>query len=272
MKTLKLSALLIVAAVAMGSVSSCKKLVTPKKLDGTWTLSSGEMDSENTTTYKPTGTTTTTSMSQTIDGSTVTTVTTYMGTSTTTTSTMTQEYTFDKSTNEYTSTSVETDDEYSAYNNYVYQKDASGNYNGIYVYQVIAREATTEASGLYTITGDAGEEIEKNSQIVFQQDMEESTYTNTYTYYTDETMATTLAANTLYTYDYNTSTYVLVTATETGTTTSNGMSMYNLVWTISDLSKDEMTVEYTEDSDYDDSNSDYSYSSSTTGSMTLTKE
>jgi len=135
----------------------------------------------------------------------------------------------------------------------------------------VARVSTTETSGIYTLTGDAGDNLDKNSQIVFQQDMQKETYSDTYTYMSG---SSTISAASKYTYEWDGSnySYILLPTAESGTQTNNGASSYAELWTVTELKKGEMQVVVMDEYESSDSSSDYSSSSSSEYNWTITQQ
>ncbi|MDQ3190141.1 MAG: hypothetical protein M3Q58_00955 [Bacteroidota bacterium] len=178
MKTLKNSILAITAIALIATATSCKKTVTPKKLDGEWKMTSGKVvdtyvDNDaniyvETTTYS---------------GETRSTVETENGipeaAEPATPYTMT--ISFDKKAGTYEQVVVST---YSYTDNIdTYKKDANGmETDQLNVDQKTVRVSTTTEKGVFTITGGTGE-IEKNSQFVLRANDSESNVTYTYTYF-----------------------------------------------------------------------------------------
>jgi hypothetical protein len=258
--TIKLAAVLIAAA---GVFSSCNKIVTPKKLDGDWSVTSGT--STSSTTYTSGSTSTTYTSNSTFNGSTLSQSTTEGGITTTVSSSMSIDYSFDRKTGEYTSVVTVTDPEYSE-NTYQVYDDVLGNYA---VYMIVERRtsrvSTTTEEGFYTITGDAGDELEKNSQITFQERSSTETYTDSYSYFQVGT-TTAMSVSGKYYYDWNTLSYMPFTGKETVT----GENSYAMIWNVTDLNKDEMNIEFSDIYNYSDGSSS-STSSSETSSWTLTQ-
>lgn len=233
-------------------------------------MSSGTIESSTSQTVN--NTTTSYSSSSTFDGSVMTTNTTSSGTTTTSTSELTIEYSFNRETGEYSSVQVENDPEHSYWNYIQVFDDASGNYdynNVMYVDRREARESTTEVSGFFTITGDAGDEIEKNSQVVFQERMRTLTYTDTYTYFVSGTETPATVSGKYY-YSYDQGAYVPFETSNTATETNEGESAEAMVWNVVDLNKDELMVEYTNSSSQTSSYYESSYTTTSEVSWTLT--
>lgn len=263
-KLFTLSALLVAGSIL---VTSCNRTVTPRKLDGDWTVVSGERSTTTSDTYD--GVTYTSSTNSTYNGSTWTVTETESGETETYTVTETIDYSFDRSTGEYMSTSVMTDPEYSEWTYIQVYDDADGNWSELtYVDRNTSRTSTTDIEGLFTITGDAGDEIEPNSQVVFQERTRTETYTDTYTY-TDSENGTSASVAGKYWYDWSEGDYVPFPTSETGTETITMESTEAMVWNISELGGGEMMVEYTNNYSSSESGSSYMYTYTSSGSMTL---
>jgi hypothetical protein len=277
MKTIKKTVFALALIVAAGAaLTSCKKIVSGKKLDGAWSVTSGTISNE----YKTDDYTS--KSTSTFDGSEMetTTTTSYTGYPTTTvinSSEITIDYTFDKKTGEYTMTTVSTSEYEDGYGSY-YEYDAN-TYSYIYTgnYERTNNGTSTETEeGLFTITGNAGDDIEANSQVVFQRRSGSETYTATYTYKDDFTNA---AVNTATFYEY-----VYVPATDTleykklqtsaqGSRSFTGAESDSPVWTVTELKKGEMMVESIDMTDYSDNDdSDNDYTSESTINWTLTQK
>jgi len=264
--------LLAIVSIASASallVSCSMGVVSSSKLDGSWKVTAGDIT--NSSSYTSGSVTTTSSSSSTYNGTELSTSNTNGNVTTTVTEMLTIDLTFDKKTNEYTRTSVSTNPEYSNYTTYYYEKVGAD-----YVYTgsletMIERVSTTNESGLYTITGNAGDDIEKNSQIVFQQDMYSETYSDSYMYMSG---TTEVSASGKYTYEWDGSaySYIALPTSETGTVTNNGTSTTAEIWTVTELKKGEMQVNYKNVNEYSDSSSDNSSTSSSEYNWTLTQE
>lgn len=268
-KKITIAKLAAVAVVAATLITSCNKTVTPRKLDGEWDVTAGS--SSSSTSYTNDGVTTTYSSSMSYDGSVESHSQTSGGVTVTTEVEITRAYTFDKKSGEYTSNIVSTDEEYSTSTYQVYD-DAEGNYDWMnikYVDQVTSRTSTEDASGFFTITGDAGDEIEKNSQIVFQERSRTETYDDTYTYYNSGT-ETAASVSGKYMYDWNTGNYIPFPTSKSGSEIYSGEQSEATIWNITELKGGEMTVEYIYENNYEDTEDDYKTSSTTEGSWTLT--
>lgn len=268
--------LLLVAAIATSAAAlvSCNKgVVSAGKLDGAWTVTSGSIETETTTTWDDDSETTT--MSYDFDGTTV--EYTYDDGDETETGemTMSMEFTFDKKTGAYTKSESTTDLEGSEYTTTYYETNDCDWFSGTGTLDVAVSTTTnTESSGIYTLTGDAGDDLEKNSQIVFQQDMWTSTTINTYTY--DITSGDATDATDVYNYTWNSTTGAyecVLFETETESTyTSDGFDGEAEIWTITELKKGEMTVMYSTMSNESDPDNDWSEESTTDYNWTLTQD
>ncbi|GAB4375243.1 MAG: hypothetical protein Kow0075_01480 [Salibacteraceae bacterium] len=276
-KLTKTAAILAMAAIGF---TSCKKTVTGKKLDGEWDVVSGLIESEYS--YQSGNSTYTTTTTQEFDGSELetTTVTNYNGTTSTTITTdqMSISYTFDRKAGTYVMTRIANEEYIDDYGSY-YTYDANTNsyqYTGYYE-RTVMRTSTTTESGFFTITGDAGEEIEKYSQIVFQPNMMVVDYTDEYSY-EDASTGATLSPNSTYeqgAYNPNTGEYAYnkVPASASGTESYEGRSYLGTIWNVTELDKDMMMVEYTDDTIYENSeDDDANYTQTTHASWTLNRK
>ena len=85
--------------------------------------------------------------------------------------TISREYTFNRETGEYTLMEVSTSEDEENFGQSYYTFDANLQtyvYGGTYI-RMIERTETYNESGLFTISGEAGETIEANTQIVLQR-------------------------------------------------------------------------------------------------------
>lgn len=260
-------------AVSGAFLTSCNKTVTPGKIDGDWDVTSGSTDESFVQEdYSRT-------VTSTFNGSTVTsTITVKDGNDTDTdgsTANMTISYTFDKKTGEYSSSRVETSEDVDSYGFYYVYNDTTDSYEYEGSFErVAARTSTINESGLFTISGDAGDEIEKNSQVVFQMMSMTDNYTEVYTYF-DETTGDELNRTEIREAVYNPVTfetdYVRPDADSEGQESITGSSANSIVWNVVELEKDVMTVEWTDEVNYvDGTENDNNYTSTTTTSWTLT--
>jgi hypothetical protein len=257
-------------------LTSCNKTVTTGKIDGEWDVTSGTVNSS----YEDDDYTSTSSSN--FNGSVMTTTTTTKyngGTDTDTESSdVTMSYTFDKKTGEYTMTRVANEtyvDNYSSYYEYDSNLDEYV-YKG-YFERTVDRTSTTTETGLFTISGDAGDDIEKNSQVVFHVMSTSVTYSDAYTY-NDSSTDDVLDRDETYiqgTYNPNTGEYSYdkVDKSAAGTETYSGSSTESPVWNVTELKGGEMTVEGSDKTVYTDSeDDDAAYTSETTVTWTLTKK
>lgn len=273
MNTFKKTVLMCTSvAVSALLLHSCNKTVTPKKLDGEWDVTSGTIATSSS--YTVDGTTTTTTTNSTFNGSTLSTTYTQGNLTTTVTSQMSINLTFDKKSGEYTRVTTMTDPEYQTTTGTYYEKDANGNYipSGGYE-RTTKRVSTTTETGLFTISGNAGDEIEKNSQIVFQVNKEVENYSDTYTYVVDGT-DTDLDPAGKYEAVWGSSgiSYVALETADSGTETETGSDPYSEVWNVTELKKGEMDVEYTNSTQYSSSEDDNTSSYSSVHNYTLTQK
>jgi hypothetical protein len=258
--------------------TSCNKTVTPRKLDGDWKVTSGSetysyeddnQETETTSTYN--GTVMTTTGETDITGG---------GTFDIDQETnVTYDYLFNRETGEYTMTSVSSSTEEDAFaGGSYYEFDANLQdyvYAGTYI-RTVERTSTSTETGYFTVTGDAGEDIEANSQIVFQMTSGTNDFTEVYSY-KDADNNDQLSLSTTYVQEYNPNTqtfvYTKIDDEDSGSTTTSGSSASAPVWTVTELSGGEMMVEWTSETNFvDTEDSDNNYSIKTTTMWTLTEE
>ena len=260
-------------AVSGAFLTSCNKTVTSGKVDGDWDVTSGSMnESWSQDDYSETTTST-------FNGSKVTSTTTIKDGNDTDTDGATTDlkisYTFDKKTGDYSTSRVETSNDIDMYGTYYVFNDTTDEYEWEGTYERVAnRISTITESGLFTVTGDAGDDIEKNSQIVFQMMSMSENFTEEYTYY-DEESGDELNRSDIYEAEFNPNTfetdYNRPDGSDEGSESISGSSSSSLVWNVTELDKDVMTVEWSDDVNYVDGNdNDNNYQSSSTGSWTLT--
>jgi len=260
-------------AVSGAFLTSCNKTVTSGKVDGNWDVTSGAMnESWSTEDYSET-------TSSTFNGSTVSSTTTIKdGNDTDTdgsTTNMTISYTFDKKTGDYTTTRVQTTNEIDMYATYYVYNDSSDTYDYEGTFErVSARTSTITEAGLFTVTGDAGDDIEKNSQIVFHMMSMDEDFNEEYSYF-DETSGDELYRVDIYEAEYNFNTgetdYNRPESSDEGAESITGSSSSSLIWTVTELDKETMTVEWSDETNYvDEKENDNNYQSSSSGSWTLT--
>ncbi|MDB0011256.1 hypothetical protein N9E20_00455 [Crocinitomicaceae bacterium] len=238
---LKISGIALVAVIAL---TSCSKKVSSRKLDGDWTVSSGEgsfVDKEN-------GISLTTSIS--FDGSKVTTVD-YLGEIDTEDQTMS--YSFDKKEGTYTQTITNTSYDTNTVSYYSYDLDE-------YYYEgelerTRIRKETVVISGTFTLTGGTGD-IKKNSQIVLAETSRTTTTNNSYKYFDGITQVSNYIGLYVESSDWFSSEYDAMTSSSSETTTETGTSMYAEILNVESSKKDELIIN-TEES-YSEDNSGYS--------------
>lgn len=256
---------LIAGALTLGS---CNRTVTNGKLDGSWSVTSGSSNTTNTWTQG--SSTTTTETSETFDGTTLSSTTTQNGITSTVESAMTIDVTFNKKSGEYDMRTVLTDPEYDVNYNSYYEKDANGNYQYVGYYErTTNRVSTTTQTGFFTVTGNAGDEIEKNSQIVFQERSSVTDFTDSYTYVIS---GTSTAVTTTGYYYYDGLEYIPLPTGESGTSTDTGVMSAGNIWNVTELKKDMMSVEYSDESITTNSASDWSSTFNQSTSWELTQE
>ena len=258
--------------------TSCNKTVTPRKLDGDWKVTSGSgtysyeddnQETETTSTYNGTVMTTTGE----------TDLTGYGTFDIDQEINVTLDYSFNRETGEYTVTEVSSSTEEDAFTGgSYYEFDANLQeyvFAGTYI-RTVERTSTSTETGYFTVTGDAGEDIEANSQIVFQMTSGTNDLTEVYSY-KDTTDNSQLSLSTTYVQEYNPITgafvYSKIEDEDSGSTSTSGSYDYSQIWTVTELSGGEMMVEWTSEENFvDTEDSDNNYSSKTTNMWTLTEE
>ena len=186
---MKKNILKITSALVLGvfALTSCKT-VSPRKLDGDWTITSGSG-----------------SMTDTEDGVTNSSTLSYNGSVMTSTqdgevnsNDVTIAYTFDKKAGTYSQTTTST---YSNKSNVdYYSLTAATLYTPAYytstgsLFKKTVTVSTSIEKGTFTITGGTGD-IEKNSQIVFLPTSSSEASTSTFSYFNDQNVAVTDLAN-----------------------------------------------------------------------------
>lgn len=267
MKKFRLLAATLISASMLASCS--KGVVSTKKLDGEWEVTSGTIT--NTSTYEDGSSVTTV---EEFDGTKSKVTTTYKdedgSTSTTTENDMSISFTFDKKTGDYTMSRVSTVFDESYEGSY-YTVEGGDVDNAEYGGSMVAakkRKGTYSESGLYTLTGDAGD-IEPNSQIIFQPAKTSEDFETEITYM-DEESGEVLNPSTTYiqewsnsgTYDYD-----KVQTAEEGTESSvkDGVTW---LWNVIELKKGEMEVEYTNSNSFTDEDGTSKYETTYTWNLT----
>ena len=260
--------------------TSCNKTVTPRKLDGDWKVTSGSgtysyeddfEETETTSTYN--GTVMTITGETDITG--VGTLDIDQETN------VTYDYSFNRETGEYTMTSVSSSTEEDAFTGgsyYEFDANLQEYVNaGTYI-RTVERTSTSTETGYFTVTGDAGEDIEANSQIVFQKTSVSEDFKEVYSY-KDADNNDQLSLSTTYVQEYNPITgavvYTKIEDEDSGSTSASGSTANPLIWTVTELSwlGGEMMVEWTSEANFvDTEDSDNNYSSKTTNMWTLTEE
>lgn len=267
MNTMKRTVILSMAVLFSAAIlQSCGKTVSAKKLDGEWDVTEGTIKTASS--YTIDDETYSSSSTSTFDGTTLkTTVPDEDGGSVTISSPMTISLTFDKKTGEYTKVTKMTDSEYEVvYYQAYYEKDSGGNYvfSGYYE-RTTSRVSTETEEGLFTISGDAGDDIEKNSQVVFQMSSSESQYSDTYEYHVSFS-DTELDAEGKYRMEGIS--YVELETSDSGTETTTGSSSTSEVWNVVELKKGEMQIEYSDVSSTTDEDGTESYSAEYSWTLT----
>lgn len=225
----KISGLLLLGVFAL---TSCKKTVTPRKLDGEWTVTSGSGSSNSTSLG---------SRTTTFDGAKETTIS--GGTSTVQAKTIS--YSFDKKAGTYSNITVKTDTDTDETITFAYYSKSGTEYTeeGDFIMTTVSVSTTTE-DGTFTITGGTGD-IEKNTQIVLAPTSTVINSVETYSYKDDFTSAS-ISASTHYTRSGNSFTgyiYTVLPTNATVTTTDTGVTYYPTVLTVTSLKKGVMEVE-----------------------------
>ncbi|GAB5539021.1 MAG: hypothetical protein Salg2KO_11240 [Salibacteraceae bacterium] len=271
-----LLALGLVAAVGL-SLTSCNNTVTSRKLDGTWRVTSGsgtyyyEDDSQETNS--------TTTYNGTVEETEGETDFTFGSTDFESERNVTYSYTFDRKTGEYTMTQItesEETDDFTSGSYYEYDDNLDDYvYAGTYL-TTTERTSTSTQAGLFTVTGDAGDDIEPNTQIVFQMTSGSEEFEEMYSY-EDESTGADLNAATTYVQIYNPNTnefsYVRIQTESSGNTSQTGSSSSAPIWTVTELGGDEMMVTWTSETDFtDEEDSDNNYTERSTTNWTLTAE
>lgn len=228
MKTIKRTVFAFTAvAMLAATTQSCKKTVTPGKLDGEWEVTAGSGSSSYTS-----GGVTNTSTS-TYDGKVET--TTYGSVSTSTDKTMS--YTFDKKAGTFTSKQV-TKSTSSKQSTTVYPDNTCSWSNGETVDRVTTAEVTSDLDGIFSISGSSGE-IEKNTRIVLQHNGEKKVTNYTYSYFNPTSNASYDVTNK---YMMSNGGCVPVKTTEKVEVEKIGQSPYAHVWTVDELKKGVMEI------------------------------
>ena len=257
--TLKRSLVAILAvAILLPSLQSCKKTVTPKKLDGEWDVTAGT----GTSSYDEPGYSSTTT--STYDGAILTSTTTSSGTSYTSKQDKTINHVFDKKAGTFTTTTVVKS---SSQKNptQVYPDNTCSFMNGEDAEYVTTTEATYVDNGIFSVSGGSGE-IEKNTRVVFQPTGSNNNTKYTYAYFTPAGAALNVSGK----FTYDGSSCVAVKTTETIATSSVGTSSYGSVWTVESLKKGEMVVKVVDQDAY--TSSGVTETSKSEWSWTLTEK
>jgi hypothetical protein len=224
---LKISSALLLSVFVL---TSCNKTVTPKKLDGEWSVTGGShsySSSYNGNTY---------SSSSTFDGTTVT--TTEDGDITK--SPMSISYTFDKKAGTYKKVTTETSTDTYLDIDYYTMVGTTPTLGSMSLDKKIVEVSTSTEEGTFTITGGTGD-IEKNTQIVLVETSSSSVSTKTYSYFNG---ATAVSVSDKYELSYNTGLPVatLLPTSKTSTYSDSGDSSYGEILTVVSLKKGVMEV------------------------------
>jgi hypothetical protein len=238
-----------IALVAVFALTSCSKKVSSRKLDGEWTVSSGEGSYVET----DQGLSLTTNL--TFNGSVMTTVY-YLGE--TDTEEQTMSYSFDKKEGTYTQTITFTEYDTTMVSYYSYDGTSEYSEEGEFERTNITKE-TEVISGTFTLTGGTGD-IKKNSQIVLAETSRTTTSSNSYKYFDGITQVTNFSNFYIEVYDWDSYSYEYeaMTSSNSETTTETGTSMYAEILNVESSKKDELIIN-TEES-YNEDNSGYKVS------------
>lgn len=225
---LKISSALMFGALVL---VSCNKTVTPRKLDGEWTVTAGSGTSSNT--YNNTLQTST----FTYDGKNITST----NGAQVSIAPLTISYTFDKENGTYKKVTTQTTTDTNLGLTY-YTKTSSGTYiNAGNIDQKDIEVSTTTEEGTFTITGGTGE-IEKNTQIVFLPTSTTSNSTHTYTYFNGSVAVTDLSSKYINDYSAGSYSYTLIPSSKVSTSTDTGVTTTGEVLTVTSLKSGVMEV------------------------------
>jgi hypothetical protein len=245
MKKLQLLALALIIMVP--ALESCKKLVTAKKLDGTWKVTSGTMKQTYKHTYKD-GEWYEAITDLTFDGTKFTGTENYKNSDGDTdknnvTYNQTIEYTFSKDNGTYKSTEV--GDRVDTTHGIEVFKDSSGIWvpKG-YVDRVEKTTETVTTDGTFQITGGTGE-TDKNSQFVLQP-TDISTKEDVAYSYVEAGKTTAFATSGFHYWNWNTGDYETFETSDTHTVTETGMTSEAEVLVVTENKKGVMTISMTE--------------------------
>jgi len=203
---LKFSGALLFGAIVL---TSCNKTVTPRKLDGEWTVTSATgsySQSENGNKYS--------SATATFNGTTMT----YISDGDSGSEDMTITYSFDKKAGTYTKVTTSTSTGKSIINYYTqiqpYQNQPSVSYNFVGKLDRKSVSVSTDSEkGTFTITGGTGD-IEKNTVIVLTPTSITKNGTVSYSYFIEGTSTQFTHLSDKYT-NYNSSSYEVLPSSKT---------------------------------------------------------
>ncbi len=234
-------------------VTSCHKTVTPRKLDGDWTLTSSTNTSISTYTSGTVSTTTTvndgSNTVETSDGDTLS----YASSST---------FSFDKKAGTFVQVVNESRPTTTTVT--YYNKIGSDYYPvGTYTQKDNPSAVSTEY-GTFTITGGTGD-IEKNTQIALITNSYTGVITHNYTYFDGSVQVTDFSNKYIETYNSNNQ-YEAMKSTVTRNGSSTGVNIDFTVLTVTELKKGVMDLKW----ERNDSDGSTSYSNSEV--MKLTKK
>jgi hypothetical protein len=266
----KISSALLLSVFAL---TSCHKTVTPRKLDGEWTVTAG---SETYTETNSSINTSKDSYTKIFNGTTETKTSTWISSlgivSTQTISKpMTISYTFDKKKGTYKKTTIETSTNTNL-NIAYYSKNLTNLYN-FDMYDEIGKidqkdveVSTITEEGTFTITGGTGD-IEKNTQIVLLRTSYIDNSSNTYTYFKGVNSFNDITN--YYIKDYNSGfSYISIPTTKQSKNISTVLSTDAKVLTVVSLKKGVMEI--TESESYTKNSGASTYSDKTDIKWTLT--
>ncbi|HET6243028.1 MAG: hypothetical protein H0V01_09480 [Bacteroidetes bacterium] len=264
MRTIKTSLFAITAIAFLATATSCKKTVTPKKLDGEWKVTSGK------TIYNSTNSGTTTTTTYEFDGEKEKITYSYVG-SVPVTNDKTVSFSFDKKAGTYTKVTVATendkDEDVSFYSR---AQNISGNYTYNfegYFDRIIKEVSTTTEKGTFTITGGTGE-IEKNTQIVLTETSNVSDANSTFTYFVAGG-STPLTITDRYEQSYGSgNNYKALEASSSLTSSNTGLSSTATILNVSSLKKGVMEVNFTNSNTYVSGATTTSYTSESNWTLT----
>ena len=254
--------LIIATLVSAVALTSCNKgTISSKRLDGTCDVKTIE-DVKNGTTAVYTNTTT-----KKLDGK--TNAESFSSTSTlfpasTSNNAYTVKLTFAKSDDSYTKVTVSTTKETSDINNLFTNSTCTSHASNGTV--TTTSTSTETVKGVFTVLGSTGD-IGKNTRFLMEDKSSSTVSSNAYVYMDGSTVVTTP-------YEVVTGQgCVALVSADTKTETVDNVSAVGDIVTVKESTKSEMTVEInTKTTDLPSSNSPYTSTTTTTGTITYTKE